>query len=243
LIPGYLGVVQGYRPLETGRVLSWSVAPLLLGGILAAELMRRIDGRVVASIGVSLVGLGTLADSRLTSVWAADDFSISQLVLASGLAWTLTAVVGMITEQLRESGAVGPKGPVRPIDVLTFASFTQTVRLFGGQAGATILQRFVTQREFFHSNRLGYDLQAGAFATEERLEPLLASVTSATPGHEDAQGRAVLLLGAQVRREAFTLAYADGFLLIAIVCLGFILALGAMKTTKNHYSALVASTQ
>jgi len=243
LVPAYLGLVQGYRPLETGRVLSWSLTPLLLGGVVAAELMRRIDGRVVASIGISLVGLGALADSRLTSVWAADDFWVSQWVLASGLAWTLVAVVGMITEQLRESGAVGPQGPVRPLDILTFASFMQTVRLFGGQAGATILQRFVAQRELFHSNRLGYDLQAGAFATDERLQPLVASMTAAGSGLEDAHGRAVLLLGAQVRREAFTLAYADGFLVIAIVCVGFILALGAMKTTKNHYAALVESTR
>lgn len=241
LVPAYLGVVQGYRPLETGRVLMWSLVPLLLGGTLAARLMRRLDGRFVASVGILLVGLGALGDSRLTSVWVAEDFMVPQLLLGAGLAWTLVAVVGTITAQLRESGAIGPGGPVRPLDILTFASFAQAVRLFGGQAGATFLQRFVTQREFFHSNRLGYDLQVGDFAAEERLKPLLASVASAGSSIEDAQDRAVLLLGAQVRREAFTLAYADAFLLIAIVCVGFLLALIGMKRTKNYYAPLVDS--
>jgi len=37
LVPGYLGAVQGYRPLETGRVLLWLAIPVLVMGVVAAR--------------------------------------------------------------------------------------------------------------------------------------------------------------------------------------------------------------
>jgi DHA2 family multidrug resistance protein len=41
LIPGFLGAIQGYRPLETGRVLLWVGGPQVIVGIIAARLIRR----------------------------------------------------------------------------------------------------------------------------------------------------------------------------------------------------------
>lgn len=235
LIPGYLGAVQGYRPLETGRVLTWALLPIVLGGFAASRLMRRLDARMVAAFGFALIGASTVINARLTSVWAAEDFFIAQPVVGAGLAFTLVGIIGMIGQQLQETGAVGPSGVVRPANVLTYASFFQTVRLFGGQIGVSVVQRFVDVREMFHSNRLGYHLQPGDFTTDERLRALAAGLLPPSPGLDDAQGRAVALLGAQVRREAYTLAYADGFLLIAAGCIGVILCVSLMKPMKIYY--------
>ncbi|MET0412579.1 MAG: MFS transporter [Polyangiaceae bacterium] len=235
LVPGYLGGVQAYRALETGHVLRWTVLPLALGGFIAAQLMRRLDGRVVAALGIALVAISALINSTLTSSWAEDQFYGSQLLLAAGLGTALVGQIGMVGQQALETGA-----SARPMDILTYAAFFQTVRLFGGQLGGTVMQRFVNLREEFHSNRLGIHLQPGDFFTEERLKALAAGVTSLSSGVEDAQGRAVLLLGAQVRREANTLAFADAFSLIALTCTAFIVTLALMKPMKIYYDTRLA---
>src|SRR6202012_5588446 len=67
VLPGFLGAVQGYRPRETGRVLAWSVVPLLAGGLSAARAMRRFDGRIVMAVGLTLVGAAGIINFHLTS--------------------------------------------------------------------------------------------------------------------------------------------------------------------------------
>jgi DHA2 family multidrug resistance protein len=243
LIPGYLGVVQGYRPLEIGRVLLWSLIPIVVGGFVAARLMRRVDGRIVFAIGLGLVGASALIDSRLTSVWVAENLFPSQLLLAAGLACALVGQIGMIPQQLVATGALGAAGVANPADVLTFASFFQTMRLLGGQAGATIVARAVSQREFFHSNRLTYAVQQGDSTTDEQLRALTAGLLGTSSGVEAAQGRAIVLLGAQARRQAYTLAYADGFLVIVAACIVVMLLMTFMKPMKNIYAGLSRASQ
>jgi DHA2 family multidrug resistance protein len=233
--PGFLGAVAGYRALETGRVLTWTLLPLLLAGTLGALLMRRIDGRVVLATGLALVGASALWNSLVTGAWVAQDFHASQILVGAGLAFTLVGQIGLIGQQVRASGAIE-----RPVDVLTFAAFFQVVRLFGGQVGVAVMQRFVAQREFFHSNLLGYNLQVGDFVTEERLRALTLGLLSASEGIEEAQARAVTLLGAQVRGQAYTLAYGDAFILLALVCLAFMLVLALMKPMPIYYDSTVA---
>src|SRR5262245_966342 len=55
VIPAFLGAIQGYRPLETGRVLLWGVGPQLFVGVITAWLMRRIDNRLVLAVGFATV--------------------------------------------------------------------------------------------------------------------------------------------------------------------------------------------
>jgi MFS transporter, DHA2 family, multidrug resistance protein len=235
LVPGYLGTVQGYRALETGRVLIWSFVPLLLGGFTAARAMRRVEGRVVAACGIALVAASALVNALLTSVWAQEDFFGSQMLLAAGLGAALVGQIGMIGQQAQETHAL-----TRPTDILTFAAFFQTVRLFGGQIGTTLMQRFVNVREQFHSNRIGDKLQPGDFLIEERLRALSAGLASASQGSEEAQGRAVGLLGAEARRQAYTLAYADAFTLVALACATFIIALALMKPMKIYFDSTLS---
>ena len=217
LLPSYLGTVQSYRPLQTGTILLWLVPPVLAMGTLASRLMRRLDGRVIASMGFGAVAVACFLDSRLTSVWSGDTFWLPQIVIASGLAFVFVGVIGMTVQQAQESRALA-----RPVDALTFASFFQIVRLLGGQAGVSALQHAVAVREKFHSNLLGLNVRAGDWLTDERLRALSLGMLPSSAGLEDAQQRASALLALQVSREAFTLSCIDGFLIVAGLCAAFI---------------------
>ncbi|HTA88099.1 MAG TPA: MFS transporter, partial [Polyangiaceae bacterium] len=119
LLPGFLGAVQGYRPRETGRVLAWSIGPVLLAGVLAARAMRRVDGRIVMAVGLTLVGAAGIMNFHLTSAWADQDFFLSQMALGAGLAVSLVGAVGLVCQEIQESGAVVAASVVRPVEVLT----------------------------------------------------------------------------------------------------------------------------
>ena len=88
------------------------------------------------------------------------------------------------------------------------------IRIFGGQAGVAVMTHFISVREKFHSNLLGLHVQAGDWLTDERLRLLTGRTASGSAGPEEAQYRAVGILSQQVRAQAYTMAIADGFILI-----------------------------
>jgi DHA2 family multidrug resistance protein len=232
LIPAFLGAIHGYRPLETGRVLLWVVGPQLLVGIVAAWLMRHIDNRLMLAVGFATVAIACLINTQLTSAWAGDNFWTSQLIIGVGLSLTFVAMVGSIVQQAVNSGAI-----LRPIDVLTYSAFIHSIRLFGGEAGTAFMQRFISVREQFHSNLIGLHVEAGNWLTDERLRLLTGAVSANSSGMDEAQRRSAALLGGQVRQQAYTLAYMDGFMIIAWVCVGVIALIACLKPMKIFFDS------
>lgn len=226
LVPAFLSAIQGYRPLETGRVLLWFAAPQIIVGLIAAWLMRRVDSRLMLAGGFATVAVAGLVNTQLTSAWAGDNFWTSQLVIALGLSFIFVALIGSIVQSLAETGAM-----TRPFDVLTFSAFIHCTRIFGGEVGTAFMQHFIAVREKFHSNLIGLHVEAGNWLTDERLRFLTGGVSSNSTGMDEAQRRSAALLGGQVRQQAYTLAYMDGFMIIACVCVGVIVLIAFMKRT------------
>jgi MFS transporter, DHA2 family, multidrug resistance protein len=234
IIPTYLGNVKGYLPVETGPVLLWVGLPQALCGVAAILLLRFIDARLVMTFGFGLVATACLMNARLTSAWAGSSFTPSQAVMALGLAFAFNGMVGGIILEVVNSGALK-----RPIDVLTFAGYFQTARLFGGQVGVALMQRFIAVREQFHSNILGLGVQLGDPATYQRLFGLHAGLANQAVG--SATGRAVETLSLQVRQQAFTLAITDAFLLVASSVVCCLIVVACMAPVPTQFRQVVQS--
>ena len=231
-IPSYLASVQGYRALQTGPVLLWVAIPQLVLGILAIYLLKYIDARLILATGFALVGAACIMNASVTSVWSGNNFWLSQLVMALGLALSFNALVGSLILEVVNTGALS-----RPIDVLTFAGYFQTTRLLGGQFGTAFMQHFIPAREQFHSNMLGLSVQLGQQATNQRLTRLTAGMASQSTSSAAAAQKAALILGLQVRQQAFTLAIADSFLLVAwaaVCCLVIVACMASVPTQFRH---------
>src|SRR6185503_4399165 len=211
-------------PLETGRVLLWLILPLIVSGVIAARLMRRFDNRLVFASGFTVVAIACLINAQVTSAWSGGNFLVSQIVIAFGLAVAFTALVGSFVQNAFDTGALSS-----PVNLLTYASFIHCIRLFGGEAATALMQRLISIREQFHSNMLGLHVDAGNWLTTERVQLLAQVLFPGSAGAEDAQARAALLLGGQVKLQAYTLAYADGYLAIAFVAAFAIVLIACMK--------------
>ena len=232
LIPAYLAAIQGYRPLETGPVLLWGALPIMVMGLVAAQLMRWVDGRIIFATGFATVALACHLNAELTSAWAGENFWWPQLVIAVGLSFTFVGLVGMIAQQALTTGALS-----RPFDVLTYSAYFHTIRLFGGEVGTAVMQRLVSVRERFHSNMIGLHVQAGDWLTDERLRMLSGGLFPNSSGLDESHQRAVVQLAGQVKKQAYTLAYIDGFMMIAYVCAGMIILIACMKAMKIHFDS------
>jgi DHA2 family multidrug resistance protein len=235
-IPSYLASVKGYLPLQTGPVLLEVALAQAVCGVLAVYLLKYIDARLIVTAGFALVALACLMNATLSSAWSGNNFRPSQAVMAIGLALAFNGMVGAIILEVVNTGALA-----RPIDVLTFAGYFQTLRLLGGEAGVAFLQHFISAREQFHSNELGLGVQLGQPSTSQRLFALSAGMASRAPGLTAATERAAEILGLQVRQQAFTLAITDSFLLIAWSVVCCLVVVACMQRVPTQYQQVVSA--
>jgi MFS transporter, DHA2 family, multidrug resistance protein len=234
-IPSFLGSVRGFLPLQEAPVLFWVALPQFVLGIAAMALMSKVDPRLILTAGFSLVGIACLLNSRVTSVWAGSNFSMSQAVMAVGLALAFNSMVGSIILEVIDTGALS-----RPVDVLTFAGFFQVIRLFGGEMGSAFMAHFIAIREQFHSNMLGLNVQLGSGLTDHRLLGLRGAFSTYSTGLT-ATGRAAEALTLQIRQQAFTLAISDSFILLASCCVACLIVVAFMSTVPTQYQQVVAA--
>jgi DHA2 family multidrug resistance protein len=236
VIPAYLGSIKGYLPLQTGPVMLWVGLPQCICGLLAMYLLKYIDARLILITGFSLVAIACLMNAHLSSAWSGANFWQSQAVMAVGLAFAFNAMVGSIVLEVINTGALS-----RPIDILTFAGYFQTLRLFGGEAGVAFMQHFLSSREQFHSNILGLGVQPGLPATDQRLLGLSAGMAAHSPGLATAIGRAGEILGLQVRQQAFTLAITDSFTLVAFSVVCCLIVIACMAQVPTQYQQIITA--
>jgi DHA2 family multidrug resistance protein len=203
LLPDYLTRVQGLRSLQIGDVLNWIALPQLVLVPLTAGLLRYADARLVLAVGLALIASGSWMNTGLTHDWANDDFLLSQLVEAVGLALGITSLIFLAVAQ------------ITPAQAITVAGLVQIGRLLGSELGSAFIQSFVRIREQVNSHLIGQHVASGSNPTELLAAELSQLFTDRAAGAGDANSQSLLQLGSLIRREAFVLAYIDGFWIIA----------------------------
>jgi DHA2 family multidrug resistance protein len=207
-------------------------------GYIAARLMRRFDNRLVLATGFTVLAFACLLNAQLTSAWSGDNFFATQIVMGFGLGMAFTALVGSIIQNSFATNALA-----NPINILTYSSFIHCVRLFGGELGTALMQHLISVREQFHSNIIGLHIDSGHWLTSERLAGIARSLFPNSAGTEEAQARAALVLGGQVKVQAYSLAYSDAYLTIALVAALVIILIAFMKPMKIIFDAKSAPTK
>lgn len=203
LIPQYLQAVRGYRALEVGNTLLWIAAPQLVICPLAAMMLRRMDARLVSSIGFIYVSIACVIVARgLTPLWGSDEFLPSQLLQAVGQSFALSGIVFFGVLHLR------------PQDALTFGSSLQVARLMGGEIGLAFITTLTRMRTQTASNLIGQHVQAGDPAVLQRLGAYAAVARRSDPDPVHATARAASILGSVVRSSAATQGIIDAFVVV-----------------------------
>ena len=233
LIPNFLGNVAGYKPLQTGTALAWVAIPMFAVVWLVALLVLYANSRATLTLGFAVAALASWRYAHLDASWAGISFETVELVLAAGFACTFIGLVANIVLEGLEAGALSSA-----VNAATFSGLMHFIRIFGGQMGVAFMTRVLTVRERFHSNLLGLHVSAGNWITNERLQALTAGMFPKSAGADEAQMRAMGILSAQVRAQAYTMATSDGFILVGWMVVSFLLLMALLHRQRFSFQDL-----
>lgn len=233
VIPGFLGNIQHYRALQTGHSLAWTAVPMFVVVWLVSAMIIRTTSRLILAVGLTAASVGCWVCAHLDSSWSGSSFELVELLLATGFACTYVGLVGSIVLEALEAGVL-----TSAAKAATFSGFMHFIRIFAGQLGVAAMTRFISVREQFNSNMLGLHVQSGGWLTLERLRTLGAGLLPDSTGPDESQARAVVLLGQQVRAQAYTLAIRDAFALIGWMAVAYLLLMLFLRPGKVSYKDL-----
>jgi DHA2 family multidrug resistance protein len=233
LVPQALAI-RGFEPDQIGPAIIWSAIPLIpLAFMAALLLLRKFDPRLLFAIGLACTAFAAWLDSQYSSTWAAENFYRTELLTGVGQAFAFIGLVGCIVLQAIFAGALA-----KPEWVLTFSAFFHTIRIFGGTTGAIYMGHFVARREKLHSNLLGLHVSAGDWITAQNVHALTGGLYAKSSGMAAAGARAIDLMAARLRLQAYSLSILDGFLLIAWSCACALIFVALLRRSPLDYGDL-----
>jgi DHA2 family multidrug resistance protein len=233
LVPQSLSI-HGFEADQIGPAVIWSTVPLLVLAFVAALLLvQGLDARWLMTAGFLSIAGAAILNAEYTSAWSAADYYRSELLMGVGQSFAFIGLVADIVLQAIFSGALA-----KPQAVLTFSAFFHVVRLFGGQIGVAVMTHFVAIRERVHSNLLGLHVQAGQWITDASVHQLTAGLYGKSAGLASASGRAVDLVAARIRLQAYTLSFIDGFHLVCWACVIALLLTAVLRKAPLDYGEL-----
>jgi MFS transporter, DHA2 family, multidrug resistance protein len=236
LVPQALAI-RGFEPDQIGPAIIWSAIPLIpLAFTAALLLLRKFDPRLLFAIGLACTAFAAWLNSQYSSTWAAENFYRTELLTGLGQAFAFIGLVGCIVLQAIFAGALA-----KPEWVLTFSAYFHTIRIFGGTAGAIYMGHFIAQREKLHSNLLGLHVSGGDWITSQNIRAMSAGLYAKSSGISGS--RAIDLIAARLRLQAYSLSINDGFLLIAWSCVGALILVALLRKSPLDYGDLSAQQQ
>jgi DHA2 family multidrug resistance protein len=238
LIPQSLAI-RGFEADQIGPAIIWSAVPLVpIAFIAALLLLRKVDPRLLFATGLACTAFAAWLCSQYSTVWAAENFYRTELLVGVGQAFAFIGLVGCIVLQ-----AIFTGGLAKAEWVLSFSAFFHVVRIFGGTAGAIYMGHFLAVREKLHSNLLGLHVSGGNWITDQNIHAMTAGLYAKSSGISAAGARAIDLIGSRLRLQAYSLSLVDGFLLIAWSCACALILVALLRKSPLNYGDLSAMQQ
>lgn len=233
LIPQSLAI-HGFEPDQIGPAVIWTSASFVpLAFVAGLLLLCNVDPRLLLAIGFAAIAFASFVNAGLTSAWAAPDYYRTEFLMGFGQCFAFIGLVATIILQAVFSG-----GLVKPQRVLTFSALFHIVRIFGGTIGAIMMGRFISEREKLHSNLLGLHVQRGSWITDASIRQMTAGLYAKSAGLAQSAGRAVDVVGARIRLQAYTLTLIDGFYLVAWACAIGLVLVALLREAPLKYGDL-----
>lgn len=221
LLPLYLGQIAGYTPMQIGEVIAWVGLPQLIVMPFAAALSSKVDNRILCSFGLLLFGGSCLMNAFMDATTGYDQLMVTQIIRAIGQPFVMLTLSNFAMQGLP------------PKDMPSASSLFNMTRNLGGSIGIALLATALTNREHFHSARLGEAVSNYALPTQQRLEQLTQGFIAGGMDPATAASQALAMVDRIVRRESFVMAYNDGFWIIGIVLLACIAAIWLADKVKS----------
>jgi DHA2 family multidrug resistance protein len=221
LLPLFLGQIADYTPMQIGEVIAWSGLPQLVIMPFAAKLSGKIDNRILCSFGLALFGGSCLMNAFMDASTGFDELLWPQIIRACGQPFVMLTLSNFALQ------GVAPK------DMPSASSLFNMMRNLGGSIGIALLATALTNREHFHSVRVGEAVTMYSAATQARLDQLTSAFVSHGIDPATAARQAIGAVNRIVQRESYVMAYNDSFFIIGAVLIACIVPIWFADKVKS----------
>ncbi|MBP8248023.1 MAG: MFS transporter, partial [Phenylobacterium sp.] len=201
LMPLFLGRVRGYSASEVGTTMVVSGLTMFLTAPIAGRLARALDPRILMCVGFSMVAWGMWDAHAVTSEWGFWQFAGVQAFRGVGV------MVAMIASQNVTMSTL-------PVHLVPAASgLVNLSRNVGGAMGLALLSTTLTEKTALHMGELSSRITTSNAAAVDMIAGLTARMQEL--GAADPEGAAAKAFQGMISQQAVTLAFGDGFVLLA----------------------------
>lgn len=193
---------------QTTTLYALVLLATILGGAACAWLMLTKYVDTAHVIALTLIAAGSFMDSQSSNLTRPGEMYLSQMMIAFGAAMFLPPVMA------KGFAAALARGAPYLVNFITIFLFTQ---ITGSMLMTGLLGSFVTLREKFHSNILVENILLTNPMVAQRVSQLSSAYGHVITDPALLKAEGLSLLGQQVSKEAYVLAYNDTFLLISVV--------------------------
>jgi MFS transporter, DHA2 family, multidrug resistance protein len=200
LVPLFLAQVRGFSSLQIGEtVVITGLAQLAMSPI-SPLLARKMDLRLMLSIGIGLFAVAMYLTAGLTNQAGFVELFVPQVL--RGIALMMCYIpANMIA-----------LGSVPPDQLKNSAGLYNLMRDLGGAIALATIGTLMNQRLHFHWNRLIEDINPARPAVQHFLDMQSNRLDALVPG--DTGRAAIRLLANLVQREALVMTYNDAIMMV-----------------------------
>ncbi len=211
ILPLYLGQIANYTPMQIGMVIMWMGLPQLFIMPFAAKVSTLVDNRLMLSVGLLLFAASCFMNTGMSAETAGPELIAAQIVRALGQPLIMITLTNFATQGIPMSQLASSSG------------MFNMMRNLGGSVGIATLATMLTNREHFHSARIGESVSLYDLATQSRLDTLAQNFIAKGIDAASAQDMAIRTIDNVVRRDSFVMAYNDAFMILGVALLACIL--------------------
>ena len=214
LYPVYLARVQNYSAMMIGETMFVTGIAMFLTAPIAGRLSAIVDPRIMIGGGFIGFALGTWQAHYISSQWGFGELLVPQILRGVSLMMCMVTVTNIALGNLPPAQLRGASG------------LFNLTRNLGGAVGLALINTVMNNRFDLHLQRLHENVTWDSSTAAQTLQNMTHAFQKLG---SDAGSAALKQMSLLVRRQAFTLAIADIFLILTVVFMSIILLLPLMK--------------
>jgi MFS transporter, DHA2 family, multidrug resistance protein len=208
LYPVFVQGFLGWNATRTGLlILPSSFLTGMLMGLNATLIQKGVSPKVLVFVGFAAVIMYEIITYFLATPTSGEwDWFWPQMIRGFGFGFIFVPVAGLMLSGLKGN------------DLAQASGLSNMLRLLGGAIGIAITNTFVTRRFAIHRGDMISNISLYDPETNERFFGLVKGFQSNGKSLQEAQQMAAGAIEGAVSTQSAIISYAEGFLLVGIIC-------------------------
>jgi DHA2 family multidrug resistance protein len=220
LYPLFLGRIRGYDSMMIGEALFVSGLAMFMMAPVSGILSRKMDLRLMMMIGFLGFAAGTWWMTHLTADWDFYELLIPQVLRGASLMLCMVPINNLAL------------GTLSPDKLKNASGLFNLTRNLGGAVGLAVINTVLTDRNYFHYQRLAEHVSWGDAEAEKQVADMARNFQS----HGiDGTSAAIAKISGMVHQQAWMMSFMDVFYLLTVLFAS--LAIFAMLMRKPPAAA------